>query len=159
MFKYKLNLNPWAYKNGFYIFGICVPRRLIWVLLEVCTTTRTKTVWAEKKIYFWRFLFLFLNFQGYTSFLTGGRTDLQKYSNCSSWRADSKYINEITVDLMVQEISLSKVCCVNCDKTFDATRLLSVAVHYMYKFKPPPHANPILQKWGKIWGSILHVWI
>ena len=29
---------------------------------------------------------------------------------------------------MVQEISLSKVCCVNCDKTFDATRLLSVAV-------------------------------
>ena len=110
LFKYKLNLNPWTYKNVIYIFGICAPRRWIWVLLEVCTTTRTKIVWAEKKIYFWRFLFLFLNFQGYTSFLTGSRTDLQKYSNYSSWRTDSKYVKWNTVDLMVREISLSKVC-------------------------------------------------
>ena len=50
LFKYKLNLNPWAYKNGFYIFGICVPRRLIWVLLEVCTTTRTKTVKRKRSV-------------------------------------------------------------------------------------------------------------
>ena len=34
---------------------------------------------------------------------------------------------------MVQEISLSKVCCVNCDKTFDATRLLSVPVYTIQK--------------------------
>ena len=30
---------------------------------------------------------------------------------------------------MVQEISLSKVCCVNCVRTFDVTILLSVAVY------------------------------
>ena len=50
LFKCKLNLNPWAYKNGFYFFGICVPRRLIWVLLEVCTTTRTKTVKRKRSV-------------------------------------------------------------------------------------------------------------
>ena len=33
---------------------------------------------------------------------------------------------------MVREISLSKVCCVNCVKTFDATRLLSVAVQQRF---------------------------
>ena len=55
LFNYTLNLNPWAYNNDFYIFGICVPRQFIWVLLEVCTTTRTKTVRAKKRIYFWRF--------------------------------------------------------------------------------------------------------
>ena len=54
-FKLKLNLNPWTYKNGFYIFGICAPRRWIWVLLEVCTTTRTKTVWVQRKVIFLTF--------------------------------------------------------------------------------------------------------
>ena len=50
LFNYTLNLNPWAYNNDFYIFGICVPRRLIWVLLEVCTTTRTKTVKRKRSV-------------------------------------------------------------------------------------------------------------
>ena len=50
LFKYKLNLNPWTYKNVIYIFGICAPRRWIWVLLEVCTTTRTKTVKRKSSV-------------------------------------------------------------------------------------------------------------
>ena len=50
LFKYKLNLNPWTYKNVIYIFGICAPRRWIWVLLEVCTTTRTKNMKRKSSV-------------------------------------------------------------------------------------------------------------
>ena len=57
-FKLMLNLNPWTYNYVIYIFGICAPRRWIWVLLEVCTTTRTKTLLKEKLYFddFWIFL-------------------------------------------------------------------------------------------------------
>ena len=41
-------------------------------------------------------------------FWTEGRTDLQKYSNSSSWRAHSKYLSTISVNPGVQEISSPK---------------------------------------------------
>ena len=85
-----LNLNPWTYSNVIYIFGICAPRRWLWVILEVCTTTTTKTVWAKRRTRYilddvLKFLTIYkiivLNSYNFSS---RGRTDLQKYSNSPS---------------------------------------------------------------------------
>ena len=96
-FRKQYLLNPWTDLDVIYIFGICAARRIIWVLLGICTAIRLKARMPLKIVKGYKKLIFFLY-----SFLAGSCTDPQWYSNETSWSSNSKYIKTVDVGKGVQ---------------------------------------------------------